>query len=212
MPDQPTIVPLPARRTGEAVSVLRDAFQSDPIFCFHFPDAVLRASVLEIFFTNVIRAHLRFRHVYAALDGNRVVGAAVWHPPFVTTESSLDRLRAIIMRRRLMALAPDAAKRLLAGFAALEATHPRAPHWYLFFIGLDRALRGRGLGARLMAPVLETADATRSLCYLETPFPQTIAFYKTLGYEVSSEPHPFPGAPQLWAMTRQPSAISAQPQ
>jgi ribosomal protein S18 acetylase RimI-like enzyme len=212
MPDRFSIVPLPDRRIGEAVRILRDAFEQDPIFCFHIPDAAVRTSVLEVFFEGIIRAHLRFRHIYAAVDGNRIVGVSVWRPPHVTTVTLRDRLRAFMMRRRLMALSPDAARRLLAGFAALEATHPRAPHWYLLFIGLDRALRSRGLGARLMAPVLETADATRSLCYLETPFPQTIAFYKKLGYEVSSEPRPFAGAPQLWAMTRRPSAISAQPQ
>jgi hypothetical protein len=59
-----------------------------------------------------------------------------------------------------------------------------------------------------MAPVFEAADAARTLCYLETPFPQTLSFYRKLGYEISSEPRPFPGAPQLWAMTRRPKSQS----
>jgi hypothetical protein len=54
-----------------------------------------------------------------------------------------------------------------------------------------------------MTPVLHIADASRTACYLETPFAGTIPFYRKLGYEVSGEPAPFPGAPHLWAMTRQ---------
>ena len=207
--DEPTVSRLPARFIREAVTVLRDAFQQDPIFEFHFPDSVLRARALEAFFDDVIRAHMRFRHVYAAMSGDRLVGAAVWRPPHATADTWRDRLRAFITRCRLMMLSKDAARKLLRGFAALEATHPRVPHWYLFFIGLDPALRGHGIGAWLMAPVLKAADATCSLCYLETPFPQTIEFYRKLGYEVTSEPRPFPGAPQLWAMTREPSMTIA---
>jgi len=192
----------------DAVTVLRDAFHDDPIFRFHFPDPALRSRVFEIFFDDVIHAHMRFRHVYAVMDGDRLVGAAVWRPPSAKADTWRDQLRALITHCRLMAQSPRIAGKLLHGFATLEQTHPGIPHWYLFFIGLDPALRGRGIGARLMAPVLKIADAEQSLCYLETPFQQTIAFYRKLGYEVSGEPRPFPGAPQLWAMTRQPSKVA----
>ena len=205
MEDELVVVPLSARSVGDAVTVLRGAFREDPIFGFHFPDPALRSRVFDIFFDDVIRAHVRFGHVYAVMDGDRLVGAAVWRPPRAIADTWRDRLRAIFTRCRLMAASPRIAGKLLQGFAALEETHPSVPHWYLFFIGLDPALRGRGIGARLMAPVLKIADAEQSLCYLETPFLQTIPFYRKLGYVVSGEPRPFPGAPQLWAMTRQPS-------
>lgn len=203
--EEPIVVGhLPGRRIGEAVSLLGDAFSEDPIFSFHFPDPIVRATVLRIFFDNVIRSHMRFRHVYAAMKEERVVGTAVWRPPHAKANSLCDRWREFITSRRLMTQSPEIARKLMDGFAALETTHPIVPHWYLFFIGVDAKLRGRGVGACLMAPVLEAADATRSLCYLETPFSQTLLFYRDRGYEVSSEPRPFPGAPRLWAMTRHP--------
>ncbi len=93
---------------------------------------------------------------------------------------------------------------LLQGFAKLETTHPDTPHWYLFFIGMDAERRGHGIGARLMTPVLQAADDGGMPCYLETPFPQTLPFYRKLGYDVIGEPTPFTGAPQLWAMKRKP--------
>lgn len=202
--DQSDIGLLPARHVHAAIGLLADAFQDDPIFCFHFPDPGLRTKVLELFFGDVVRAHLRFNHVYAAFAGAALIGAAVWRPPSAAVTGLSDHLRELITRYRLLALSPRAGKKLLEGFARLETTHPDTPHWYLFFIGVDRRQRGHGIGARLMAPALQAADAGEMPCYLETPFPQTLPFYRKLGYEVIGEPRPFSGAPQLWAMKREP--------
>jgi ribosomal protein S18 acetylase RimI-like enzyme len=196
---------LPAKCVQRAVGLLADAFRNDPIFCFHFPDPQLRRKVLELFFSDVVQTHMRFNHVYAAFDGEEVVGAAVWRPPGAAVSGLLAQIRGLIMRYRLLALSPRIGKMLLQGFAKLEATHPSMPHWYLFFIGIDAERRGHGLGDQLMAPVLWAADGDGMPCYLETPFPQTLPFYRKLGYEVVGEPRPFAGAPQLWAMKREPA-------
>lgn len=195
---------LPAKYVRSAIGLLADAFRDDPIFCFHFPDPRTRRRVLELFFGDVVRTHMRFNHVYAAFDGQALIGAAVWRPSSAAASGIQVQLRGLITRWRLFALSPRVGKMLLQGFANLEATHPDAPHWYLFFIGTDSRRRGQGIGAQLMAPVLQAADASNTPCYLETPFPQTLPFYRKLGYEVTSEPRPFTGAPQLWAMVRMP--------
>ena len=195
---------LPAKYVRSAVELLADAFRDDPIFCFHFPDPRLRRRVLELFFGDVVRTHMRFNHVYAALEGHALIGTAVWRPPHAAVTGFRAQLPGLLTRWRLLALSPRVGTMLLRGFANLEATHPDAPHWYLFFIGIDSRWRGQGIGAQLMAPVLQAADAGKMPCYLETPFPQTLPFYRELGYEVTSEPRPFTGAPQLWAMMRKP--------
>jgi ribosomal protein S18 acetylase RimI-like enzyme len=151
-----------------------------------------------------VRAHTRFDHIYAAVEGQSLIGTAVWRPPNAAVDGVREQLRGLITRWQLLALSPRVGKMLLQGFVNLEATHPKAPHWYLFFIGINSRWRGRGIGARLMVPVLEAADAAKMPCYLETPFPQTLPFYQKLGYEVIGEPRPFTGGPQLWAMTRKP--------
>jgi GNAT superfamily N-acetyltransferase len=197
---------LPVGQVDGAVVILKEAFLDDPIFRFHFPNPQLRGKVLEIFFRDVIGAHMRFAHVYAAFDQGRLIGTAMWRPPGIHTAGLWTHLRGLLTRYRLLALSPRAAQKLLRGFATLEATHPSIPHWYLFFIGVESRQRSRGIGARLMAPVLQVADTTGAPCYLETPFRQTLPFYRTLGYEVTSEPRPFAGAPRLWAMTRTPKA------
>ena len=202
--DQIVIHPLPTKYVRSAVDLLADAFKDDPIFCLHFPDPSLRRKVFGLFFGDVVRAHMRFNHVYGGFDGERLIGAAVWRPPNAIVVGLGARLRALITRYRVLALSPHLGTMLLEGFARLEETHPAKPHWYLFFIGIDSNLRGHNIGARLMAPVLKAADVALEPCYLETPFPKTLPFYRKLGYEVTGEPRPFAGAPQLWAMTRKP--------
>jgi ribosomal protein S18 acetylase RimI-like enzyme len=78
----------------------------------------------------------------------------------------------------------------------MEQFHPPDPHWYLAFVGIEPAFQSRGVGEALLAPALAIADQTRALCYLETPFPRTHAFYERLGFVRYAEQNPFVGAPQ----------------
>jgi hypothetical protein len=108
---------LPAKCIRRAVSLLADAFRNDPIFCFHFADPRLRRKVLKLFFSDVVRAHMRFNHVYAAFDGEELLGAAVWRPPGAAVTSLLSLIRGLITPFRLLAISPRIGKMLLQGFA-----------------------------------------------------------------------------------------------
>ena len=59
---------------------------------------------------------------------------------------------------------------------------------------------------KVLTPVLERADRDREVCYLETPFPDTRAFYRKLRFDETAELRPAVGAPPIWTMTRQPVA------
>ncbi len=201
---EPTFLQLSERRAREAVDVLVRAFRDDPILTFFLNSPSRRGMAFRAFFGNIVRAHLRFGHVYAAFVGNRVAGVAVWRPPGAGDETLRDRARALSTRMFVHSLFPRTAGELFRGFETTITLHPHAPHWYLFFMGVDINLQGRGIGSRLVTPVLELADRTRTLCYLETPFPRTHAFYQRLGFEITTESHPFRGAPVLWTMTRLP--------
>jgi len=88
--------------------------------------------------------------------------------------------------------------------------HPVVPHWYLAFVGIDTKLQGRGIGRKLMAPVLNRADREGTLCYLETPFVETHDFYRALGFDLRPKAKPFKGAPGLWPMERRPMKARAE--
>ena len=99
-------------------------------------------------------------------------------------------------------LYPRTAAKLFAGFEALVTLHPAERHWYLMFVGVEPALQSSGIGANLLSPVLDRADADGVLCYLETPFAGTHRFYRRLGFEISSESEPFDAPATIWCMTR----------
>jgi GNAT superfamily N-acetyltransferase len=157
-----------------------------------------------MFFADIIQSSMPFGHVYAATAGDLLLGVAVWEPPDPLEPSPKTRASSAVRELIVRALYPRAAPKLFAGFGNLEPLHPSVPHWYLMFVGIEVGLQGKGMGSRLLAPVLEQADAARTLCYLETPFRRTHVFYQRLGFEIASESHPFVGAPALWTMIRKP--------
>ncbi len=78
--------------------------------------------------------------------------------------------------RRLLTLA-------LAGWRIARA-HPSArPSFYLFAVGVDPLLQGRGLASAVLRPMLARADAAGMPCYLENSnVAANTALYEHLGF------------------------------
>ena len=96
---------------------------------------------------------------------------------------------------------------LMRGKAAGEAMakhHPGQPHAYLFTVGVASAGRGRGLGRRLIEPVLAACDESGTMAYLENSNPANRRFYASLGFERVELFHATPESPPLEAMQRPP--------
>jgi len=104
------------------------------------------------------------------------------------------------------ALDPRSAPRFLRLLALVESKHPgERPHWYLPALGVEPRSQGRGLGSRLMFPVLERCDLQGLPAYLEASSPRNRALYERHGFEVSEELR-LPGdGPPLWLMWREPA-------
>lgn len=74
-------------------------------------------------------------------------------------------------------------------FAVLEQTdaaHPQELHWYLPWVGVDRARQGADLGAELSKQCLARVDADHLTAFLGTPNPRTVAFYERHGFVVTN--------------------------
>jgi GNAT superfamily N-acetyltransferase len=196
--------PLPSHRVRAASLLLTAAFADDGILTRYMPGRRGRRLGIPAFFASVIEEHLET--TYAATLESHLVGVAVWAPP----EPAPARLRARSRLLLVRALFPRASRSLLDGLGRLEQLHPSEPHWYLAFTGVDPARHGTGIGAALLQPVLAQADHDGLLCCLETPFPRTHAFYRRLGFELTSTVRPFEDARPLDIMIRKPRAADAQ--
>jgi ribosomal protein S18 acetylase RimI-like enzyme len=65
--------------------------------------------------------------------------------------------------------------------------HAPAPHYYLFFIGVDPAFRGKGHAGRLIRPVLARLDEKKLACYLNTQNVKNTSLYEHFGFRVAGQ-------------------------
>ncbi len=69
----------------------------------------------------------------------------------------------------------------------MDDAHPRFPHWYLAWFGVDEAVQGRGFGGEFMKNCLAIVDEDHLPVYLNSPNPRNISFYERHGFEVTGE-------------------------
>jgi GNAT superfamily N-acetyltransferase len=99
---------------------------------------------------------------------------------------------------------PAAIARFLRLDRYLARTHLREPHYYLFVLGIDPPMQGRGLGKKLLAALAANADARRLPTYLETDKETSVRLYTSAGYEVLTD-ETIPGVGfRMWTMRRAP--------
>jgi len=177
-----------------ASRLLSSAFAEDPIITFYLRGR-RRKTAFPPFFAAVLEAMVPSGQIYGARANGRLVGVAAWLPPDAVEPDDAATRRARRYQQRVQQLFPRASRDLYAGFSALGRFHPREPHWYLAFVGVEPSRQGLGMGQTLLEPVLGLADAGNCSCYLETPFPRTHVFYERLGFARQAEHRLFPGCP-----------------
>lgn len=198
-----TAVPEVRRATLDDVEgmaeALARAFEDDPVISWLFGDEAPRPMrYSRRFFRQEGRRHLARSCVYT-LDGH--AGAAYWDPPghWKTPPLAMLRLAPLMIRgvgRR--------ATKAMKGLGRMEKIHEQQlDHYYLAVLGTRPERQGEGIGAALMAPILQRCDSDGVGAYLESSKESNIPYYRRHGFEVVGEVS-FPGGPQVWPMWRDP--------
>lgn len=180
-------------------SALAAAFYDDPVFRWIHPQDTHRAVAVRGFFDLVVDVLAPHDDAWTTAAG--VVGAALWVP--YGHEPMSDERGEVFIAQVTDVAGPDA-DRMQDIVALLDEHHPPEPHEYLWFLGVVPAAQGHGIGAQLMAPVLERADRAQVPAYLEATSPQNRALYERLGF-VANPAIAVPGGPPLWPMRRPPA-------
>ena len=130
--------------------------------------------------------HLRLRHgqVFAAREGNRLVGIAAMAPPGRCQPGIGFRLHMLVLLARFGALAR--LPHILRWLAAWKRIEPRVPHWHLGPAAVARARQGQGVGTGLMAAVCAELDRVGGVGYLETDKEANVRLYRRGGFEVTA--------------------------
>jgi ribosomal protein S18 acetylase RimI-like enzyme len=182
---------------------LARAFFEDPVFAWLLPDASDRLERAERGFAFYLRRiYLEHDECYT-LDGGGA--GALWLPPNTWHLGPLAQLR---LAPGMLAATGRRFPQLMRAIATIESNHPKAPHFYLPFVGVEPAMQGRGLGTALMRPILERCDREGLPAYLESTTPRNRACYERQGFQVTEE-FTFPrGGPPSWRMWRTAGATS----
>ena len=165
-------------------ATLASAFAEDPMWTWLFDTAANPdgGEGLRSFFGIALKAGLTRGHLYTNADRS---AAAVWAPPDV---GSLGRPDGEALGALLAQTCGDAGVRRLGALAAgTRGAHPAESHFYLFILGVHGDRRSEGLGAEVIAPVLDLCDREGWPAYLESSNPRNLTFYRRHGFEVTGE-------------------------
>jgi GNAT superfamily N-acetyltransferase len=156
-----------------ATQLLTDAFATDPVWGWAFPDR----SDLADWWRFSIRSALRFPWVRVLGD---FAAAAIWIPP---GESELTAQEEAEVEPMIRDLAGSRAEQLLELLGRFESSHPEGPpHYYLSLLGTDPARRGNGYGMALLEQNLAAIDAEGMPAYLESSNPANDPRYERRGF------------------------------
>lgn len=192
--------PLTRHDVATAGPALARALADDPGWLHVFPDDAHRLARMATMLTLATgRIFLRGGASWAIGDQG-AAGAALWDAPGAHDIPALTALRLIPRLAWLIGRRTPAA---LGVFRQMERRHPTEPHYYLAVLGIDPSHQGRGLGPRLLAPVLERCDDQRILAWLESTNPKNHSFYLRSGFEIADR-HDIADGPTITFFARRP--------
>jgi len=181
---------------AEAIRTLVLAFDADPFFRYLCPDHHNRDGWTRWFHTLALGECASRDGLYTLDDGPQK-GLIALVPPGgwpVATSASLRSIPFPTRRptRRLVVTG-------LWMMAQMGRVHLRAPHLYVYVLGVNPAHQGRGFGGVLLRHALGMARAAGVPAYLETANPANLPLYQKFGFRIV-ETLQRADSPPLWTM------------
>ena len=204
------IVLLPPEPASDAGALLARSHADYPSFRHLFPERDRRIRALQAMFRGVARDAARLGSAYGAVsDDDGLLGVAIWLAPGKFPWSAWRQLRGVGWMLAVLGADPSSFRALMKTGSNGARLHPDYPHWYLETMGVDPAAQRKGIGGRLLEPVLEIADRARVDCYLETADRANVDFYERYGFVVeTSSLQLVPDGPAHVAMRRRPRPVT----
>jgi ribosomal protein S18 acetylase RimI-like enzyme len=167
-----------SRDAQRAIDTIVLAFAADPVERWMYPRA---GDYLHHF-----RAFVEAFAGPALADGTAwmlddFAAVALWLGPGSQPEG--ERIVSVLSD----SVAADRQDDVFVVLEQMDAMHPTSPHWYLPWLAVDPMRQRDGLGGRLLDLGLRRVDRDGLPAYLETPNPQTIAFYERRGFQVTGQ-------------------------
>lgn len=187
--------------TDGIARTLAEAFFSDPVWGWAFPEAEDRRRQHRAWFGLLVRSALTHRWVWTTPAHEAV---SVWIPAGCPELSEADEAELAPM---LEALLGTRSQLVMEVFERFEQAHPRDDdHYYLSLLGTHTDHRGSGVGMGLLADNLARLDALQMPAYLESTNPANLRRYESVGFDVCGAFRLPDAGPPVTTMWR-PSAV-----
>lgn len=178
-------------RRDRIAAIWADAFEQDPLMRWVFSDDAVRRESLRRWWGFLLDR----MPAGAELHGTRADGCvAYWQPPLnkESQPSSQDddgeiSVWAVAFAALMSDLLGDLAPSRLEALAKMHQARLTEPHWYLSVLGTSPDQQSKGLGGKVLAPMLNRCDQTGELAYLESTNPANVGFYRRHGFEPVDE-------------------------
>jgi len=180
------IEPLGDARVAEVGDMLGRAFAENPVARAALSHCTTEARLARVKRLNraMVRATRGAGGVEIARAEGRVLGASLWFAPGRRMEGA----RALgWMATAMIGVGLRGATRYLIFDQHMGRYHIAEPHYYLFVLGVEPSLQGRGIGSALLESFCARADAEGALSYLETDRASSVRLYERHGFEVTRE-------------------------
>ncbi|MGW6900195.1 GNAT family N-acetyltransferase [Streptomyces sp. NBC_01727] len=181
----------------QVVRLLDEAFHHDPVSGWVFPDEAHRRAVHGKFLGVFVDVTLAEGRIDLLEDGTAV---ALWLPVPAGAPTEEDTTPALM---RATADPDNERAELVGRLTGAIHPHDRA-HEYLLMIGVSPDRQGEGIGAALIADVLERCDRDGVPAYLEASSARSRRLYERLGFTFMGATVELPDGPSMWPMWREP--------
>ncbi len=171
----PSFSAVPDSEQAKAIATIVSAFTDDPVERWLFPET-------EQYLTY-------FPRFVSAFGGEAFQGQTVWMlgefsaVAFWLAPGSEPNGEAIV-EVLSESVSPEKHHDTFAVLEQMDQCHPKYPHWYLPWLGVNRTMQGWGLGCDLLEHCLAIVDDSHLPAFLETPNPRTVSFYERQGFQI----------------------------
>lgn len=197
-------VSLARSQVEQAAAVLARTFQYAPDMRFLVGnDAQMLDNKALRFYKAVIMAGLLYGEVFTTPS---LEGVAVWISPESSSFTFGSLFRTGLLKAILL-MGPGPMLRFVRSSSYVQKLQEQAisvPRWVLVFLGVEPSQQGKGIGGKLIQPILTRADSADVPCYVESADERNLSFYKKHGFVIINQGQVPNGGPQVWVLVKEP--------
>merc|ERR1711988_292822 len=173
-----------AQKHVDASTILKGAFEADPVVRYFWPDDTEYEKMMGTYFSRVLwvlSTSYEMTDVVTDNEGH-VTACATWEPAHKSVMCLVRFLYVLLWCAMVMGVGRtwDSVKMMMMLEKKQKHHAPTALH--LAVIGTGVAFQGKGMGSRCIQVGLDRADKQGLPCYLESSNPKNIPFYEKMGF------------------------------